>query len=74
MQIAPLPKLYSINSIIVITIVVYNKQLYLMKEFVRLRVSVEDKLFLKNEAQKFSMTVSSYLRKRVLNTKIKNDE
>ena len=74
MQIAPLPKLYSINSIIVITIVVYNKQLYLMKEFVRLRVSVEDKLFLKNEAQKFSMTVSSYLRTRVLNTKIKNDE
>lgn len=74
MQIAPLPKLYSINSIIVITIVVYNKQLYLMKEFVRLRVSAEDKLFLKNEAQKFSMTVSSYLRTRVLNTKIKNDE
>jgi|TARA_B110000259_G_C13863100_1_gene341701 hypothetical protein len=45
-----------------------------MKEFVRLRVSAEDKLFLKNEAQKFSMTVSSYLRTRVLNTKIKNDE
>tara|TARA_B100000963_G_scaffold339237_1_gene336818 strand:+ start:285 stop:428 length:144 start_codon:yes stop_codon:yes gene_type:complete len=44
-----------------------------MEEFVRLRLSKVDKQFLKEEAKKHRMSLSSYVRTRVLiNTKHNN--
>ena len=46
-----------------------------MREFVRLRLSKQDKEFLQLEATKNRMSLSSYVRTRVLNNTIdKNNE
>lgn len=73
---APLPKLYIYNNSIYSNIysVVYHKYIT-MKEFVRLRLSKQDKEFLQLEATKNKMSLSSYVRTRVLNNTIdKNGE
>jgi hypothetical protein len=45
-----------------------------MKEFVRLRLSKQDKEFLQIEAIKNRMSLSSYVRTRVLNNTIDKDD
>lgn len=44
-----------------------------MKEFVRLRLSTEDKDFIQQEASKNRMSVSAYVRTRVLNNTVRDE-
>ena len=67
MRIAPLPKLYIYNSIysnIYYSVVQYKYTT--MKEYIRLRVSAEDKRFIQQEAKKNSMSISAYVRNKLL--------